>query len=596
MLGKTSDKTSTSTSSRGMKLTLDRTTLKNAPTTTSTSLTSQKSPIVSKLVVEDLYDKDLIKVQLTLANDSYYFDTNMRIGNEELGLRLDILQPEVWVMGDQNFYDCNSIDSWYSSEIGVYGSSLPSLVTDDPQYEASVCANEGLYTAVSSDMPTPTKSNIYNNQPYKIPYLNGINVSGVFSTENVSFLLRDSKEITIKDFSFINAEEANVFVGGLGLAGNPTGSGFLDSLVENDIILSPGYSLWFNNHSDSNDASGELVFGMVDKSYYTGDFFQFDIPAHESSNYPYDDGVAIDKLVLPILPLADVQVENQDNHRSISLTEELEFPVLLDSRSVFSYLPLYMIVNLAIQTNASYSSQVNRWVVECDQITSLNATLNFKFGDLDIKIPLDHFLMSASFNNRNLTFASRKPACFLSFLPSTSSGYTSLGLPFLRSIYLAVDNEGGKIAIANSNVLLNIKEASPDEDTIEEFSTSLGGSNSDIGNKTIHGSIAYIESGKIPFATKYNVTQNLTLTYVPLNYTKYGDPSIPAILSGIIIKSGDVFVTQTNGISETAATTNSKKSFGNRLEPPAMLDNNLSRNLMSIGGGVFASIICIIML
>ncbi|CUM51771.1 unnamed protein product [Debaryomyces tyrocola] len=602
--GDQSKSTSSSSGNARVKLTLDLITLDDgAATTTSTTKMTKTSRLMS-METEDSYDKELVKVLFTIAEDGIYYDANMNVGDEEIGLRLDLIQPDVWVMNNNDFYECSYIDKWIASEVSEFGSSLPVLVTHAPEYAATACAQQGVYTMQSDDsasMASPTKSNIFNNQPSSIPYLNSINVNGVFATDNFSFIIGGNKKVSLRDFTFVNADDSNVLVGGLGLAGNPTGSGFLDSLVANDIIGSVGYSLWFNNYSDPKNAMAELIPGVVDSKYYSGDFFEFDIPDHEDSQYSAGD-MGIDNLKLPILPLFDIEVENQNNHRTLSLKSDAQnFPVLLDSRSVFNFLPLYMIVNLAIQTNASYSSEVNRWVVECDQVSNLNATLNFKFGDLSVKVPLDDFLITASYNNRNLTFATGKKACYLSFLPSSASGYTGLGLPFLRAIYLAVDYEGGKIAVAKSNHNLNAveKDYSNTKKT-EQYSTSLADLESEtsgyLSNHTVHKSIAYIQSGKIPFATRYNGTENFTLSYVPLNFTKFGDPSIPAVLSGIIIKSGDVFVTESEGFSSTENQSTSKTNYGNRLEPPVIFDKQLSKKLISLSMGISTCIICILFL
>ena len=605
-LGDDQSKSASSSSSNArVKLTLDLITLDDGAAITTSNPEMTKAPHPTSQEKEDSYDKELVKVLFTIAKDGIYYDANIDVGGEELGLRLDLIQPDVWVMNKDDFYECSYIHKWIASEVSEFGSSLPALVTDASEYVATACAQQGVYTMESDDstsMASPTKSNIDNNQPYSIPYLNSIVVNGVFATNNISFIIGGNKKVSLKDFTFVNADDSNVLVGGLGLAGNPTGSGFLDSLVANDIIGSIGYSLWFNNSSDSDNAIAELIPGVVDSRYYSGDFFEFDIPEHEDSQYSKEDNTAVDNLKLPILPLFDVEVENQNNHRTISLkSDEKNFPVLLDSRSLFNYLPLYMIVNLAIQTNASYSSEVDRWVVDCDQISSLNATLNFKFGELSIKVPLDDFLISASYKNRNLTFATGKKACYLNFLPSSSSGYTALGLPFLRYIYLAVDYEGGKIAVAKSNHNLNVVEEDySNTKKTEQYSTSLANMESEtsgyLSNHTVHESIAYIQSGKIPFATRYNSTENFTLTYIPLNFTKYGDPSIPAVLSGIIIKSGDVFVTESEGFSSSESQSTSKMNSGNRVHPPVIFDKKLSKKLVSLSLGVFTCIICIIFL
>lgn len=548
---------------------------------------------------EDKYDQNLVKIQLNLLDDGNFYGANFTVGGEELGLKLDIIQPEIWVMNSRSIFGCGYIDEWWSSADQKYGSSAPPQETTAREYRASICAEEGEYS-VGTNVPSPVKDNIYNGQPYYIPYMDLISASGTFSTNNISFDTPKNQEITLKDFSFVNVDKTNVYVGGLGLAGNPTGSGFLDSLVSSNIIKSAGYSLWFNNYTTTSEGTGELILGAVDKKYYSGDFFVFDIPTRESFQIPDDLQELLDNLQLPILPLDDIKIENQDNHRTLSLKSDEDIPVLLDSRSLFSYLPLPMIVNLAIQTNASFSSEVNRWIVECDQLLDINATLNFIFGDLSINIPIGDFLSNATYYTNRLKFADGKKACYLNFLPNSVSGYNSLGVSFMRSIYLAVDNEGGKIALANTNSNLHIKRSDLSSSIKhQDYSTSQ----SSDSFSTINGSIAYIESGHIPFATTHNNTDDFTFTYSSQNATGYTQPSIPVGLSGVTIKSGEVFITQGgriasnigSGMGNLNTKSTSSKSTGNRIQPSSAF-KNFFKEFMALSIGVVTCIIGIIIL
>ncbi|KAK6201195.1 aspartic peptidase domain-containing protein [Scheffersomyces amazonensis] len=508
-------------------------------------------------------------------------NSNSSSGKNLVDLRLDLIQPELWVMNGDSFFGCDFLDAWWSSDEAKYHTTsvYPAQVTTQPEYEASVCGQGGLYFSTdaypsgTSSLPTPTATvpGVINGDPYVLPYMNVIDASGVFETNNIYFNTTTNKQVVLSNFTFLNVNNTNMYFGGLGLAGPPSGSGFLDSLTSLGIIKSPSYSLWFNNYSDISNALGELIPGIIDKKYYSGNLYSYDIPPHSGIRFPNDNNLdeysnnALKDLVLPILQLDDLRVQNQINGQSISLqsSSDESFALLLDSRSSYNYIPLDMIVNLAIQTNAYYSNEAERWLVECDVITDSKATLNFVFGALEIQIPLQDFVVDAIYIGKNLKFSNGEKACYLTFLPASLKGYNSLGLPFITNIYLAVDNAGKSIALANSNRNLKVnKQAIIPTGEVDPFSFvtssssaaatstasgSLASSNQSTSYILIDSSIGYIQSGKIPFATPNTVSQDAVLSYSTIDGAEASGAGanldIPARFSGAVIKSGEIIIT-----------------------------------------------------
>lgn len=485
-------------------------------------------------------DQSIAKLIFTIPPDDSYYNANVTVGDDTVQLRLDLNQPEIWVM-NQNFYACDEIFSFYSAEYESYGSSMPALVTNDPLYTATACAGGGVYST-TLDIPTPTIPGLSNGQTYTIPNLDTIEAEGKFETANVSVVLGSNQRLKLPDFSFVNVDTTNMWLGGLGLAGNPTGSGFLDSLVQQGVIKSSGYSLWFNGVTDPGGIC-ELLFGAVDQHYYEGDLYSFDIvPYVGGKSNDYTDQL-LQGLKLPSVLLSDLKVRNENSKEEQSLFSELDgVPVLLESRAMYSYLPLDSIINLAIQLDAIYNNDVAQWIVECDKIYGANALLIFSFGDLDIDISMSDLISNATYGDTFLTFSNGKQACYLMVLPSSQHGYSSLGLTFLRHVYLALDNDGGHIALAKANSL---------DVAQDDFSTSKPASDFPTGTMAniTASTISRISSGKIPFATY----QNQTTTSLTYSATNSGAQDIPERFTGAVILSGQIFLTGVSGSSAIAS-------------------------------------------
>ncbi|CAK9442270.1 uncharacterized protein LODBEIA_P60130 [Lodderomyces beijingensis] len=528
-------------------------------------------------------EKDSIfKMIFTIGTDDSYYNARFQFGGnsldddsetpiQKIGLRLDLTQPEIWVMNYANFIGCSQLYQWISSAEAQMSSgtatatataSLPQSITTRAEFTEN-CAKRGVYTSTSlAAMPQPQDPNvaISNGESYMVPYMNQIVASGEFATDKINFNITNGMNFELDNVTFLDANETNMYVGGLGLALHAKGTGFLPRLVQAGIIRSPGYSLWFNNYSDVEHTFAQLIPGVVDQKYYIGDLHQFQIVPHVGSRYAQLPQIDADlaALTLPVINLDDIRVENLDSGESLSIKSNDEaLPVVLDSRIIYSYLPQSVIVNLAVQTNAYYSPEAGRWLVECDTLSSGNATIVFKLGsNLSIKVPTRDFITDAIYQNNLLKFESGANACYLTFLPTESSGYSALGLPFLRHIYLVVDNEGGNIAVAETNKYLEVDRDSLLNDDQHSNFQPFNQTKLQLPLESSNNTMAYIEAGSIPFAkTTSFLHPNATLSYSQVQTLASYETvvlDIPARLSGAVIRSGSIYVTGYTGGSSTS--------------------------------------------
>lgn len=551
--------------------------LKTSSSENSTSVTNTaKKLILSNKKEASERDGTAMRLLFEAENNrTVYVDANFQVAGNDIGLRLDFIQPDLWVLDGDTIEECSVIDSWWSSEISVHGTNLPDLLTTEYEYTATVCGQDGLFLKTSLEEVEPTRIGVSNGDPYDLPYLNAIDAAGVFDTGNVSFLTSEDKIVNLANFTFIDVDKTNVFVGGIGLAGSKSGLSFLDSLVSNNYLISPGYSVRYGYNGNTSESSlrAEVILGGVDKNHISGQFLAFDIPDVFGEGFPIEKMDAIEDLVLPILPLKDISVTNQKNGVSISLKENNEvMPILLDPRTNYNILPLDVIINLALQTNAYYSSEIRRWIVECDAINLVDASVDFTFGNLTITVPLQKLISKSGFG---LKFSNQRDACILNVLPTSFSGYVSLGISFLTSVYLAVDNKGGQIAIAQVNSTNKIESSSllASDRSFLKIQTRSSASSSNSSLSTFRGTFALIESSHIPFAYHYTYTSNLTFTYTTLNASVENKISIPARLSGLV-KSGEINVSHAATLSNeilpqfaSPASSTQSRSDARRINP-----------------------------
>lgn len=501
-------------------------------------------------------------------DDSYYNAQVTDAAGNEMGVRVDLLQPDVWLINALDIVDCLVLQSYYDDATGSTIASSFSYASEE--WNVNMCYADGAYTPVtvstsvgSSTTETVTvTADVDSTSSFSVPYPNGIYADGVMDAANFSLGTTENEVLELDNFLFVLASDTNMYAGGLGLSRHPSGGGLLEAMKAQGHILASAYSLFFSGYDDLNTTAGELLLGAVDKRYYSDSFYQF--PA-----IPYEDWSAQTGgfAPLPIVALEGLTLVNGATSQLVSLSTTT-FPVVLDTRLSYSFLPIDTIINLAIQTNAYYNDQYDRWIVRCLDIMNSNATLHLQFGQLDVPVPLLALITDAYYGDNYLYFSTGVRACFLNVLPDSELGYSSLGLPFLTKIYLAMDNEGGAVGMARASEDYIVEQ--------EDFSFTKSASaypssyTASLTNSTANTTIAYIKSGSIPFATLGTYSSNYTLTFSSANSSNVG--IIPSRLTVATILSGEVYITNPNGASfsssdasASAANAHTLKSQGIKL-------------------------------
>ncbi|KAG7191656.1 uncharacterized protein KQ657_002925 [Scheffersomyces spartinae] len=440
------------------------------------------------------------------------------------------------------------------------------------QVEATDC---GRYLMYSVPLNGPLDSSSSDGTPWSLAYVDAINATGVLrNIQNVSINMENGTPVKMNNIVMGEVDSTNVEVGGFGLASHPDGTGFLGALATYGYINRSSYSLYFSGYQAG------LLPGVVDSSFIKGDFVSYDMLPHVGGT---DSESTLNKrlaaIKFPTVLLEGVAVRNTATNQVQSLMgssgSSASVPVLLHSRSNYLYLPLDIIVNLAIQTNAVYVSDLSNWIVGCDIVNGSNANLEFSFPNLTIKIPISAILSNAYDMNMNqISLSDGSKACYLNVVDNSSMGVSSLGLPFLSHIYMAVDNLSGKVAMAQSNA--NNTSSSSSSSSSSSLSSSLSSSSTSptsqpststaqettsLATKTF----ARMVNSSIPYATYYLTNSLPTLTYYQLN--TLATLEIPAMFTSVVFSLGSIYLSQlpntTSSVAVAAATSTSVDKTSN---------------------------------
>lgn len=446
-------------------------------------------------------------------------------------LRVDTGQPYLWVLNGNTFDTCEE-EAEIESSLSVHSSSEASQSTAASYYNP--CISSGVYYI--EDSPHAIDYNDWQRETFlnKI-YVNGSVVQDVMSIDDLITYNSSNETLVFESVDFLNANITDVRAGALGLAGpianELTGYNiyFLEMLKGEGLIETASYSYFAKD-----DTTLEVVFGGVNPNHFDNQLVGFDnIPYYDGKNLFYN---------YPIVPLTSMSVKNEDGGSALLFDETLEFPVLLDSRSVFTLLPLNTVINLAIQLNAYYSADDRSWLVKCS-VGNLNAKISFQFGNLTVDVPVANMLREINSDSDPVVFDDGEKACLLGVIPLSAYGYSVLGANVLRSLYFAIDNESNKIALAQANNVDWNSMKNSDSITTSFTTTDL----------PLESSI--IQSGTIPFAVNNNVTAGMTFSFISeFSATTRIPPEVSArITSGVIYTGRTTNATSSSFSSSTNA-------------------------------------------
>ncbi|SJM84851.1 related to Aspartic proteinase yapsin-7 [Zygosaccharomyces bailii] len=500
-------------------------------------------------------------------NSSLYY-TNVSLGTPDQlqPLQIDIVEPYIWVISkDTRVQDNSSFN--YTNFYTANASS-----TSEPENDSH------LYHLDFVDSGAINGTAVMDILSFESISMNNQTVNSVNSSSNSNIWAKfTSKELTISNVSFFDTNDSTSSRGCIGLGGRITDDGvdinsgnfddtffYLETLRDAGIMKSSSYSLWLGGDvrpyyqmgrpdvADEVDC-GKLIFGGVDPQYYYGPLKKFQkLSFLDRKTNALSEGY-------PVLPMGAIYVAS-DTGKSINVTAETFLaPVLLDSRYVFSYLPAEAIIQIAVQIGAIYVKELDRFLVSCS-IASMGVSINFAFGDLLVTIPLQDFLMSTynSHLNTTLHFSGGDEACFVTIVSNEEIGYNILGGSFLRNVYMAVDHEGGSIAIAKARrIQTTTVTILSDSDTVTSATTYLSPSLS-----TSREAKA-ITSGHIPYASLTNETIPITLSPsgTPSRQTAIPDQFTATIFSDGLISTGRSFYNTYRSTTSTRTAPTEFESF-----------------------------------
>ncbi|KAF9871867.1 eukaryotic aspartyl protease [Colletotrichum karsti] len=164
---------------------------------------------------------------------------------------------------------------------------------------------------------------------------------------------------------------------------------------------------------DERTGSGLISFGGVDTKKFSGNLHTAPVLGPQNGENLWRYWVQLDSIGM------------SKSGSSSSTYSNSQFPVFFDTGATLSYFPSAVVDAIGTDLGGRIDSSVNMYVVPCNQ----KGTIDFKFGDFTMKVPLSEFIWEVADN-----------ACVLGADKATDGSYL-LGDSFLRSTYVVFDQE-----------------------------------------------------------------------------------------------------------------------------------------------------------
>ncbi|SMN20507.1 similar to Saccharomyces cerevisiae YDR144C MKC7 GPI-anchored aspartyl protease, member of the yapsin family of proteases involved in cell wall growth and maintenance [Maudiozyma saulgeensis] len=378
---------------------------------------------------------------LTMVNQNSFYSLTLGIGSnsQNVTVLVDTGSSDLWIMGDNNPYCDNTTvqqnNKWYNSH----------NIDDSNKIN---CTEYGTFDSTSS------KSFKSNATYFSILYGDKTRSSGIWGYDNVTL---PGTDVILPNLSFGVANLSNSSVGVLGIGypqlevtysggnGNSQKSQYMYNnfplqLKQQGNIKSNVYSLYLGDSSQS--SMGNILFGAVDHSRYSGQLFTVPI-INTVENFGYDKPIQFD------ITMNGVGITINNNETTIT---ETKMPALLDSGTSLIYLPRQIVSNIAKTINATQDSKYG-YIVPCN---ILNPT---PFNDTDLVFNFNGVLFHTDINNFLLQISS--DTCMLGIIPSADNSTTStiLGDLFLSNAYIVYDLDNYEISLAPAKFNITKEES-----------------------------------------------------------------------------------------------------------------------------------------
>lgn len=212
----------------------------------------------------------------------------------------------------------------------------------------------------------------------------------------------------------------------------------VSAMVASGDIGRQAYSLFLGQE---NSASGSIIFGGVDPSYYSGDLVAVPVLKDpiQGSNIEYTSFT---------VALTGVSISDDSGTRSLT-DDNFAVPVLLDSGTTITHLTS----DLAQAINDGFgATQIQgNGVLPCSRASS-NASITYHFGGSDgpaISVPLDALMWDFQ-HSGGQQFSDGQDACLLAVEGPIGDNPVILGDSFMRSGYFVFDLENNQVAMAQA--------------------------------------------------------------------------------------------------------------------------------------------------
>jgi hypothetical protein len=298
--------------------------------------------------------------------------------------------------------------------------------------------------------------NIFTNNNLSSPLWFDLAYSNTIGLKNKNIVEKRSQKIVLTSSSDSDTSKIAPNVLGLSLEDNPIS--LLNQLIQNNISSTRLFSLYFQ------DDVPVIDFGAINTAKYYGDMYV--TPILKTSNWDTPSDTSYKQ---PFVALTGLSLINNAQNVSLSISnQQLSIPTLLDTSSVLSYLPYSLLVDLASQFGATYSTEHSLWIQSCS-FQNVNGSIAFDFYDLTITVPLSNLVIPlVNSNGSTLYFESGDQACALAFSSSNTRGFSSLGTPFFKAAFTTFDYDNKMIGLAQ-------REDSASEDTLVRVDNQIGG-------------------------------------------------------------------------------------------------------------------------
>ncbi|KAK4167256.1 mitochondrial elongation factor g 1-like protein [Cladorrhinum sp. PSN259] len=316
-----------------------------------------------------------------------------------------------------------------------------------PDSRARICTKAGT-EGCSLGSFNPTRSSTFvvvGNDEFDINYVDGSSSTGDYFTD-----VFEIAGATLQNMTMGLGQQTDIAYGlvGVGYAVNEAIVGTTQSLssvypnlpvnmVNEKLINTVAYSLWLN---DLDSSSGSILFGGIDTGKYIGDLTRIDILSNSQKFYT--------SFMVPLTSLEATSSSGSDTLTS----ERFPIPVVLDSGTTLSYLPIDLAAQVWKEVGALYSPEFQLAVLPCDMANSKG---HFSFGFAGpngprINVSMDELVLDltsgpapvfSSGPYRGLT------VCEFGIQNFTQAPYL-LGDTFLRSAYVVYDLVNNQIGLA----------------------------------------------------------------------------------------------------------------------------------------------------